>query len=167
MRNKNGFTLLEIAISVAIFSIAIVGLVHLFLIGLHSSRRAINFSLTGIVGQRVIDNIKKAASIYDPEDTPFFTNKNGIGYFELLHYFPFRDEHIVPVPPPHGIISTPTGNIYVFEYPGTHIEKIHVESKTDDPSLGEKKMIQKVYITIYWKRGGAERFITYIANPFF
>ena len=61
-------TLLEIAISLAILAIALVALANLFPIGLKSSRRASNFSEASILAQRVIENIKRAASVYDTGD---------------------------------------------------------------------------------------------------
>ena len=66
--NQKGLTLLEIAISLAILSIAIVALANLFPIGLKASRRASNFSEASILAQRVIENIKRAASIDDADD---------------------------------------------------------------------------------------------------
>ena len=68
MKGSKGMTLLEIAISLAILAIALVALANLFPIGLKASRRASNFSGASILAQRVIENIKRAASVYDIGD---------------------------------------------------------------------------------------------------
>ena len=68
LQSEMGLTLLEIAISLAILSITLVALSSIFPIGLRASRRASNFSEAGILAQRVIENIKRAAAVYDEGD---------------------------------------------------------------------------------------------------
>jgi len=166
---NNGLTLLEIAVGLAILSIALVSLAHLFPIGLHSSRRSGNFSEVGILQQRVVDNIRRAVSIYDTGDegqstaNPGCSDEDGIGYFELVSTDtgPFGDDESTL-----DITQTPT---FIYTYSTPNNMKAHIRSETD-ASLGDAKLIQKVYVAIYWKEGEnirADTLVTFITNPYY
>lgn len=179
IKNQRGLTLLEIAISMAILSIALVALANFFPIGLKASRRASNFSEAGILAQRVIENIKRAASIYDggvagdrgeydPADPWKMSNDNCIGYYELLntgvggppYFFPFDDDDLAD--------SSWVGpGLYKYEYDYTNMD---VYVKVEDHHSVNRELMQKVYVAVEWKEGErvrADTFITYISNPFY
>ncbi|HIE43170.1 MAG TPA: prepilin-type N-terminal cleavage/methylation domain-containing protein [Candidatus Omnitrophica bacterium] len=162
---EKGLTLLEIAISLAILSIALIGLAHLFPIGLHSSRRAANFSEAGILAQRVVENIRRAASVYDSGDRGINANwsdRDGMGYFELVN------PDTAPYSEPDAEIDLSGAPTFIYKYSGVDMSA-HVRSETET-AIGDTKLIQKVYVGIYWKEGENERadtFVTYITNPFY
>jgi prepilin-type N-terminal cleavage/methylation domain-containing protein len=177
---NRGLTLLEIAISLAILSIALVALVNFFPIGLRASRRASNFSEAGILAQRVIDNIKRAAAIYDDGDIGIvspYTNDNCTGYFELTvdggpvapYYFPFSDDDLSET------TWIDAEGVYKYQYNYTDMKVyIKVENWDANNSGGvdtdDVLLSQRVYVAIYWTEGEVERadtFITYISNPFY
>ncbi|MBU0534402.1 MAG: type II secretion system GspH family protein [Candidatus Omnitrophica bacterium] len=193
MKNSNkGLTLLEMAISMAILAIALVALANLFPIGLKLSRRASTFSEASILAQRVIDNIKIAASIYDVGDggpnalpTPFSDN-NCIGYFELAnpyvapgsYYFPFNDNDLEPFVVGDAITDIVTGyTTYTYRYKDTDMTA-YVKSVDWDANgntrVGREDLLpanwdwddvllsQKVYVAIYWTEADRGRADTFI-----
>ncbi len=173
--NNKGMTLLEIAISLAILSIALVALANLFPIGLKASRRASNFSAASILAQRVIENIKTAASIYDTVDDLASTNVDGVGYFELARQDtgPFTDTDAK---------IDYTNHFPFIEYDYRDTTGMDVYIKVEDWDANGNGIIgrpgdwddvllsQKVYVAVYWMEADKERadtFITYISNPFY
>lgn len=175
-------TLLEIAISLAILAIALVALANLFPVGLRASRRAVDYSSASILAQRVIDNIKRSASIDDGNSA----DNNCIGYFELTtggdaggDYFPFSDDDLSET------TWMPTDGVYKYQYDYTDdtvyikVEDWDANGNTrvgrEDPlptnwDWDDVYLSQKVYVAVYWTeadRDRAETFITYISNPFY
>ena len=187
--NRKGLTLLEMAISMAILAIGLVALANLFPIGLKFSRRASTFSQAGILAQRVIDNIKIAASIYDDGDDGDFSGTisdvDYIGYFGLanpnVNAWPFDDSGLTVTAEPLDANGYRT---YLFQYDDTDMTA-HVKSVDWDANgvgnvntdrlfapvdWDDVLLSQKVYVAIYWTeadRDRAETFIIYIANPFY
>jgi prepilin-type N-terminal cleavage/methylation domain-containing protein len=189
VRNDNGMTLLEIAISMAILAIALVALANLFPIGLKASRRAVNYSSASILAQRVIENMKRAASVYDIGDEGDVSSSvaadvsNAIdeGYFELVVWDtgPYSDAeaNIRPLTP---IASQDQYHqtAWEYEYPNMDIHAVVTKEAIDKDKSGtitsseieQKKQLQKIYVAVYWTeadRDRAETFITYISNPFY
>lgn len=189
--DNKGMTLLEIAISMAILAITLVTLANFFPIGLKASRRASNFSEAGILAQRVIDNIKRAAAVYDNGDSgiydvahpEYMSNGDGVGYFELVVWDeyapPYYDEEadsglVSPPPPPSQFDSTS----WRYQYPNMNMYAVVTKESLDinglygiEPwEIKQKKQHQKIHVAVYWKEGEVERadtFVTYIANPFY
>jgi len=154
---QKGLTLIEILVSLAILSIGILALSHLFPIGLKSSERAANFTRYSSYLQDTIERLKYAARVYDADDVDggISPNDNGLGYYEL---------------------------VYSYNDPGTEKNKkftTYTDSQGDlvgwsyilleeDPFL-DADVIQKAYISIYWKESSGVRADTiplYIANPY-
>ena len=170
----------------AILAIALVALANLFPIGLKLSRRASTFSEASILAQRVLENIKTAASVYDGDyagyigDHGDFTtgiptdvrNGNGIGYFELASQdtCPFVDSDA----------TITIGTTIQYKYNNTDMD-VYIKAEDWDANGNGKTwpldgdwddvlLSQKVYVAVYWTeadRDRAETFITYIANPFY
>jgi len=190
--DNKGMTLLEIAISMAIMSIALVALANLFPIGLKASRRAADFSAASILAQRVIENIKLAASIYDGNDKGDVTSTipanisddNDIGYFELTnpavpgapYNFPFYDVNDLKTFDESQDISIDpaTGyTTYTYRYKDTDM-RVYVKSVDWDANGNGKiglmdgdfddvLLSQKVYVAVYWTEADKERADTFIA----
>jgi prepilin-type N-terminal cleavage/methylation domain-containing protein len=189
--NRKGMTLLEMAISMAILAIALVALANLFPVGLKFSRRASTFSEASILAQRVIENIKLAASIYDEyDDGPngtIFSSNDGIGYFELANQdqnaWPFDDNNDLESPEGDDVETVAGYTTYRYRYKDTDL-KAYVKSvdwdangdlrtgreDLNDIDWDDVLLSQKVYVAIYWMEADRERadtFITYISNPFY
>lgn len=151
IKDNKGMTLLEIAISMAILAIALVALANLFPIGLRASRRAVNYSSASILAQRVIENIKRSASIDDAADggvSGNLSNGNSIGYFELANdgtgvgseHFPFADDDLFyDLGPNKGtryIGPDADGySIYRFQYYEDKVNKIVMDMWADVKSV--------------------------------
>ena len=174
---QKGLTLIEILVSLAILSIGILALSHLFPIGLKSSERAANFTRCSSYLQDTIEKLKYAARVYDVGDIPSsppasppyrFSDYDGVGYYEF-----FTKYNAV-----HGdtTYNPPSGYTSWIDAPFTE----YVDSQTkervgwshllleDEPTL-DTDIIQKAYISIYWKESSGVRADTiplYIANPY-
>jgi len=189
---NKGLTLLEMAISMAILAIALVALANLFPIGLKLSRRASTFSEASILAQRVLENIKTAASIYD-EGTivlyvcygdngigitgPCCSDHDSIGYFELVNQdqnaWSFYDNDLEA--PQVGDVQTDavTGyTTYRYRYKDTDMQ-VYVKSIDWDANgnnltgwadgdLDDVLLSQKVYVAIYWTEADRDRAETFI-----
>jgi len=187
--DNKGMTLLEIAISMAIMSIALVALANLFPIGLKASRRAADFSAASILAQRVVENIKLAVSVDDyindggPNSVSLpFSNGDAIGYFELANQnaWPFNDSDL-QAQQAGDIIPDGSGyTTYIYRYNNSDMQ-VYVKSVDWDANGNGKiglmdgdfddvLLSQKVYVAVYWTEADKERadtFIAYISNPFY
>jgi prepilin-type N-terminal cleavage/methylation domain-containing protein len=191
--NRKGMTLLEMAIAMAILAIALVALANLFPIGLRASRRAVNYSESSLLAQRLIENMKLSASIDDAGDGGYFfgvpgdiSDGDGIGYFELVNQyedaFPFKDDDLTDS---SYVNKDATGiySIYRFQYDNTDMwaDVKSVDWDANGNSIVGREMpggddwddvllSQKVYVAVYWSEADqdrAETFIAYISNPFY
>ena len=178
--DNKGMTLLEIAISLAILTIALVALANLFPIGLKASRRAANLSEASMLAQRVIENIKRAAAVYDAGDNADFlggdvSDEDGIGYFELadvpntVPFNDFPDATLVagmPIQCKYDYADTVYITVEDWDANGNgDVGRLAASPDWDDVLLS-----QKVHVAVYWienDRPRADTFITYISNPFY
>ena len=186
---NKGLTLLEVAISMAILAITLVAVANFFPIGLKSSRRAVNFSEAGMLAQRVLDNIERAAAVYDmgdggPNVAPF-SDGNGIGYFELVVWdtAPYNDNDVVSIVspsqnPPPSFTSPDLPTPWEYRYPDMDMYAVVTKGSLDiddNGSIGpweieQRERQQVIYVAVYWTEGEvprADTFVTYIANPFY
>ena len=164
MKKKSGLTLIEIIISVAILAIGILALAHLFPIGLKSSERAGNFTRVSSYLQDTIEKLRYAASVYEPEDLntsispPMIEpNGDGKGYYELV--YDYNDP---------GAKKNEKFTTYKDPQTGEKVGWSYLLLE-EEPSL-DTDIIQKAYVSIYWKTSGGIRADTtpiYITNPYY
>jgi len=89
---RQGFTLIEVLIAMAVIGVGLIALVTLFPVGLRSSRLAGDFTAASFIAQQALDNIRASAQVYDPGDLvdtdgdgDLFDDADGdgLGYYEL------------------------------------------------------------------------------------
>lgn len=146
MKKKRGFSLLEILIALAILIIGVVSIVNLFPIGLHASKRAMDFSSAAMLAQG-----KMAELIYLGYNNWSSVDGDLAG---------IPSDTVGSTPPP---VSSPADGRNPFPVPDNAYEWFIdvVQAETTMSNLA------KVTLWIYWNDRGVERyeaFITYIAN---
>ena len=61
---KYGFTLIEVVLVIAILSIALLGIIRIFPLGLRTKQVAEEYSLSTLLGQRMLEEVKKRGYDY-------------------------------------------------------------------------------------------------------
>lgn len=80
---KQGFTLVEILIALAILVTGIIGIINLFPVGLDATKKAVDISNVSIVAQRCLEEIKTAGFDAYPDE---YTSPAGLKYAEYPGY---------------------------------------------------------------------------------
>lgn len=90
MKKKYGFTLIEVVLVIAILSIALLGIIRIFPLGLRTKRIAEEYSLSTLLGQRILEEVKKRGYDYLSITYPSKDSSHGKaqgGFKESRGYF--------------------------------------------------------------------------------
>lgn len=176
---NSGLTLIEILVSLAILSIGILAIAHLFPVGLKSSERAVSFTRAYSYLQDTLEKLRYAAGVYDAEDVtelentfnttngpdgifymdPTSSHYDNRGYYELWYRYRING--------PDSPYQANPGKFTTYNDPQTDQEIAWSYLLFTEESNLDTNIIQKVYISIYWKESGGVRADTtplYIAN---
>jgi len=74
---KYGFTLIEVVLVIAILSIALLGIIRIFPLGLRTKKVAEEYSMATLLGQKMLEEIKERG--YDSLSTTYPSNDGDYG----------------------------------------------------------------------------------------
>ena len=112
---KKGFTLIEIVISLTVFVIGILGVVHLFSYAVKSDRQAILYMSMAVVADNILDNVRE--QVIDSTD------------------FNSTDSLIGSIYPNHDANDA---GMYVFRVDNGAVDRVNLEFAVDNIQLTDR-----------------------------
>ena len=117
---KKGFTLIEIVISLTVFVIGILGVVHLFSYAVKSDRQAILYMSMAVVADNILDNVREQVI-----DSPDFNYPD----------FNSPDSLIGSIYPNHDANDA---GMYVFRVDNGAVDRVNLEFAVDNIQLTDR-----------------------------